>query len=461
MSFMESKMNELQKTYLNLITLIQLESWSVQGLLDTKVSYNKKFQLARIGDFLKKSRSSIDIEDDVFYKRVRIKIRNGGVEERDVEKGINIGTKKQFLAKPGQFVVSKIDARNGAFGLIPDNLEGAVVTNDFPLFNVDRTKILPEFLVLITTTKEFINFAQSCSSGTTNRQRMDIDLFLKQQIPLPKIAEQEKIVNAYNDKIKQAIALEKEAVDLEIGIENYLFEKLGIEKIETFETNVGLQFMKYEKITEWGIDKILSKQKKKSTHFEIVAVSELSVDVFRGKSPKYEDNTTKFILNQKCNRWNELDLSFVKPVNEKWANSIDSKFLTRGGDILINSTGEGTIGRASYITKANEGLIYDSHLLLLRLNELIVNPELFVELFNSNYGQNQVNEIKSAQATKQTELGVSNLMKIRIPLPESLSTQSDVLNFIKLNRKRITENRSKAAISKLSAEQEFEQEIFG
>ncbi len=301
---MESKRQKLanEKMFLKLVTLVQLESWSVQAMLDSKVSYNKIFELARIGDFLKKSRNIVNIEDDTVYQRVRIKIRNGGVEERDVEKGINIGTKKQFLVKSGQFIVSKIDARNGAFGLITDNLKGAIVTNDFPLFNVDRTKILPEFLVLITTTKRFINFAQSCSSGTTNRQRMDIDLFLNQQIPLPKITEQEKIVNAYNEKIKQAIDLEKDAVDLEIEIENYLFEKLGIEKVETYKSNVGLQFMKYENITEWGIDKILSKQKKESSHFDIFAVSELTVDVFRGKSPKYENNTSNFILNQKGNQ---------------------------------------------------------------------------------------------------------------------------------------------------------------
>lgn len=92
-----------------------------------------------------------------------------------------------------------------------------------------------------------------------------------------------------------------------------------------------------------------------------------------------------------------------------------SKQLNKEGDILINSTGEGTIGRATYIKKEFEGLFYDSHLLLLRFDRNKVNPELFVELFNSDYGQNQVNDIKSAQATKQTELGVTNLIRLNFP----------------------------------------------
>ena len=154
---------------------------------------------------------SENIDNDKTYKRVTVKINNNGVILRNIEKGINIGTKKQFVAKSGQFIISKIDARNGAFGIIPSNLDGAIVTNDFPLFDVNENKINPHFLLLITTTKEFIKFAQSCSSGTTNRQRMDIDLFLNQKIPLPTITEQNKIVDNYNRKIRKAEQLQQEA----------------------------------------------------------------------------------------------------------------------------------------------------------------------------------------------------------------------------------------------------------
>lgn len=458
---MEGKMNQLKNSYLNLITLIQLENWSVQGLLDKKVTYNKDFTLARIGDFLKKSRYSIDIHNDQFYKRVRVKIRNGGVEERDVEKGINIGTKKQFVASAGQFVVSRIDARNGAFGLIPDSLDGAIVTNDFPLFDVDKSKILPEFLVLITTTKEFINFAQSCSSGTTNRQRMDIDLFLNQLIPLPSILEQVRIVNAYNEKIVYAKELEKEAKDLEMSIENYLFNKLGIEKLRKSSKIKGLQFYSFNDISEWGFDKIKNIRNTNKSEYKNYSVSKFSIEVFRGKSPVYKDESPSFILNQKCNRWNSLDITFAKYVDDKWFSSLDKAFFTKEGDILINSTGEGTIGRATYIKNEFQGLLYDSHMLLLRIDSNIMNPELFVELFNSSFGQSQVDDLKSAQATKQTELGVGNLNRIVMPVPESLEFQKEIIDKIKADRAVIVALKSDANNNINLAQEEFEKEIFG
>jgi len=192
------------KIYLKTTRLKVLENWSVRYLLESNFSYNDNFELMPIGSFLIKSRFKILIEDEKTYQRVTVKINNNGVVPRDTEIGKNIGTKQQYLIKTGQFLMSKIDARNGAFGLVPENLEGAIVTNDFPVFDIDHSVINPEFLVLITTTKEFIKFAQSCSSGTTNRQRIDIDMFLNVNIPLPSLPEQNRIVEAYNEKIKLA-----------------------------------------------------------------------------------------------------------------------------------------------------------------------------------------------------------------------------------------------------------------
>lgn len=452
-----------QKKYLNLISLNLLESWSVQSLLDKKVAYNKKYELARIGDFLIKSRDIVTIEDGEEYRRVTVKIRNGGVTLRDIEKGENIGTKKQYRAKAGQFIVSKIDARNGAFGIIPFELDGAVVTNDFPLFTVNEKAILSQFLVLITTTKEFIKFAQSCSSGTTNRQRMDIDLFLQQKIPLPSLQEQERIVTAYQTKIQEAEKLEKEASELEGEIERYLFEQLGINFKESEEVKKGIRTISFKNLNEWGLDKIISSETNHSSKYDIVSIDskkEIAISVFRGKSPKYSDSFHSFILNQKCNRWNEIDLSFVKTVDEKWLKSIDGSFLTQEGDIIINSTGEGTIGRSSLITTDFEGLLYDSHMLLLRLNKRILEPSFFVEVFNSKFGQKQVDEIKSAQATKQTELGVSNLSRIKISVPP-LNIQKEITKTISDLRYRIKQSRLVSLSKRDSANIDFEQEIFG
>lgn len=76
--------------------------------------------------------------------------------------------KNQFLIREGQFLLSKIDAWNGAFGVVPEGLDKGIITGNFWTFDVDYNLINPYFLQLITRTKQFQNLSQSASVGTTN-----------------------------------------------------------------------------------------------------------------------------------------------------------------------------------------------------------------------------------------------------------------------------------------------------
>jgi len=459
-------MQAVDNTYLKFIDFTKLVNWSSYALLGKNLIYNQKYPFVRIGDFLKRNKEQVTIEDGFLYKRPKIKTNVNGISLRGgkLVDGTKIGTKNQFRIYKDQFLLSKIDARNGAFGVVPIELDNAIITGNFWTFDVDSNLINPHYLTLLAGTKEFQKLCQTASVGTTNRNYLQENLFLNFEIPLPTLVEQEILLNNYNNKINEAERLQQQADDIEKKIEEYLFQQLGLEKAQ-YNTPIqkGLQIVFFEIISEWGLDKILAKSNKKSANFRITTLEDtpkLIIELFRGKSPKYKDGSNSFILNQKCNRWNEIDMSFVKAVDEDWLNSIGDRFLTMEGDVLINSTGEGTIGRASYLKKENEGLLYDSHLLLLRLNNKIINPELFVEIFNSKYGQNQVNDIKSAQATKQTELGVSNLLKIYFPLPDSLEIQNLIIESIKLHRLNKSEKANNSIKNRLQAEQEFEKIIF-
>ncbi len=406
------------------------------------------------------------LEDNKVYKRVTVRLYGKGVTVRDDVKGKDIKTKKQFLLKEGQFVFSRIDARNGAFGLATPEVNEAIVSNDFPVFDIDNTQTHPKFLAIITGTKQFFEYCQAFSSGTTGRQRISEDIFLQMKIPLPPLTIQEKLVSKYEQKITQAQEAETKANDLENGIEAYLLDTLGIEIEKPEEKQKDslykfLQFVELKDITEWGVDKILFLNSYHSSRYKLKTLPETFaiIDIFRGKSPKYEDNTKAIILNQKCNRWNEIQLEHAKTVNEEWFNSIDKKFKTLENDILINSTGEGTIGRSSMITEGFENMIYDSHILLLRLDTDKINPLFWVYQFNSSFGQEQLNQIKSGQSTKQTELGLENLSKIRFAIPP-LSVQNEITLYIQSQKSEIKRLRVLADELRTSAQKEFEQEIF-
>lgn len=245
---------ERGNSLLEFIDLVNLDYWSVAFLKEQKNSFKNRFELIPISKILERSKNIINIEDELSYKRITIKLYSKGVVLRDEIKGTEIGVKRQYIASKGQFVMSKIDARNGAFGIIPDFLDGAIVTNDFPLFNIDTDIINPNFFFLLTSTNVFIDLAKSCSSGTTNRQRIDIDKFLNFKIPLPTLQEQQAIVDAYFSKINEANQLEIEANNIDKEIEKYLFDELGISIGNKNEKKKGLNLVEFSQLERWGVE---------------------------------------------------------------------------------------------------------------------------------------------------------------------------------------------------------------
>jgi len=460
---MESNKSVKTITNFSAIHYSDLLSWDVKSYLSLSNEFNKKYPLVLFGTFLKKPTiNKIKINDKEEYKILGVRSYGKGAYINRIVKGRTLKMREYQQAKVNHLFWCKVDTKNGSFGIITDDLANGVASSNMTFAEIDTNTIRVDFLQLLFSDKGVMSYLDSFVTGSTNRKYIRQDQLLNEiKIPLPSLKEQEHIIKAYNEKIEIAKKLEKEAEELEKGIEKYLFEKLGIEKAIKSDKISGLYFFSFQDITEWGVDKIKTINKGNKSEFKNYTISKLAIKVFRGKSPVYKNKSSSFILNQKCNRWNSLDVSFAKNVDDKWFSSIDDSFFTREGDILINSTGEGTIGRATYIKNGYQGLLYDSHMLLLRINTNKMNPELFVELFNSQFGQDQVNELKSAQATKQTELGVNNLNRVVMPIPDILEFQKDIIKKIKSDRTAISNLKSKAAINIKLAQKEFEKEIFG
>lgn len=436
-----------------------LGKWSAHDSVFEKKE--NRYPLVPLSKVLRREKETINIQDDKLYKRITVRLYGQGVLERDELYGKDIGTKHQFIAHEGQLIISRIDARNGAFGIVTSDLEGAVVTNDFWLFEVQNA--LPEYLMLILSSKLFQKYWQTQSSGTTNRQRVDVDSFLNSRIVLPNYDEQKNLVEKYKMSINAANLFDIQAENANKEFINCLFAELGIveRKVDTPATIIC--FTPFSNLYQWGVDKITT-----SFPYDFIKYKAFSFGsrpmwvkaILRGKSPKYSPDSSSIILNQKCNRADYIDLSYAKTVDAAWLETFDKACLTRENDILINSTGEGTLGRASLVTREYEGLAYDSHMLLLRVNQEEVDPQLIVDLINSPFGQKQVELYKSAQATKQTELGVDNTKRILFPLPD-LFEQKRISAMMEEKKNRIDALHKNAENLRRQSKSEFEEAVFG
>ena len=120
-----------------------------------------------------------------------------------------------FAVYPGDIVFSKIDARNGAIGILPSEISKAVVTPEFPVFIPNPDRLDGEFVKLILRIGSFLDALRRKASGTSGRKRITPEAFLDLRIPLPPLAEQQSIVASYRATLGGAEELEREAEEIE------------------------------------------------------------------------------------------------------------------------------------------------------------------------------------------------------------------------------------------------------
>lgn len=199
----------------------QASNWHIGYLTNVDIERNVKYNYQKLSSFLIKNTNTIIISDSEEYQRVKVKYNNK-VILRDKIKGIDIGTKKQFRIAKGQLIVAKIGANNGALGIVPDELDNAIVTSDFSTYTIDKS-ILPAYLVLLLSNKRFTNYFSESTTGSVMR-RLNEDLFLNIEIPVPSLSEQIELSKKIIDLNEQIKSLTKELIKEEIVFENTLFE---------------------------------------------------------------------------------------------------------------------------------------------------------------------------------------------------------------------------------------------
>lgn len=169
----------------------------------------KSWRRLKIGDVLGRVKDDVQVDDFITYSRITIRMAGKGVALRDRVIGSEIGTKRQFIARTGQFVLSKIDARNGAFGVLPEECDNAIVTGNFWVFDVDHTRLDSRFFNYLSKSPDFVTACVAASDGTTNRRYLQEDAFLQMAVPVPELTEQQAIVarlDALAEKTRQVEA---------------------------------------------------------------------------------------------------------------------------------------------------------------------------------------------------------------------------------------------------------------
>lgn len=146
---------------------------------------------------LKQVKREETIHENKNYDLVGIRWYANGLFIKNSKKGSQIKAKKLYKIRKGDFIYSRLFAWKGSFGLVDQNFDGCYVSNEFPCFKIDNTKVLSEYLRYLFFDKSRWEQSLEYSEGSTavSRNRLKIDRFLGFEIPLPSIDDQRKMVN--------------------------------------------------------------------------------------------------------------------------------------------------------------------------------------------------------------------------------------------------------------------------
>lgn len=137
----------------------------------------------------------------------------------------------------------------------------------------------------------------------------------------------------------------------------------------------------------------------------------------RGKSPTYSDTKMYPVVSQKCVQWDGIDMSKTRFIAPETMSKYEENRLLQTGDLLWNSTGQGTLGRIAIYDKqlnSYQCAVADSHVTILRPMHIL--PKYMYYWFAGPEVQGTIDE-KATGSTKQTELATLTIMSHILPLP--------------------------------------------
>lgn len=390
------------------------------------------YRIVELGQVIEQRKEFVIIDDSVEYKRCRVKSHRKGVVLRDEVKGLAINTKKQQICKTNDFLVAEIDAKVGGYGFVPEELDGAIVSSHYFLFELNTKKILQEYLQWLIQTNIIQN--QINSKGSTNYAAIRPKDVLSFKIPLPDIGEQKRLINRINSVSESFDLLSSEIHSQFTNIQllrQTILQEAVQGKLVPQNSNDEPATELLKKIQAEKEQLVKQGKIKKPKPLPPISEDEIPYDlprgwvwsrleestlyIQRGKSPKYSIKSEFPVISQKCIKNGYIDLGHAKYVTEDSLNSYAKERLLIDGDILWNSTGDGTIGRLA-VYRNKHGLkmpIVDSHVTVVRCSKKINSEYIFYYLCSPIVQTN----LEVSGSTKQVELNTTTVKKQIVALP--------------------------------------------
>lgn len=166
------------------------------------------------------------------------------------------------------------------------------------------------------------------------------------------------------------------------------------------------------------------------------SIRELVIQDCKGVTPLYVKKSKTIILNQKCVREFQVDYSYAKYISDN--QKVSKEKYVKLGDVLINSTGQGTAGRCAIITYIPEGynVTVDTHMVIVRCENV---ENAYCMAYNLYRNEKYVMSLLTG-SSGQAELDRIRLYNLNIPIPRSFDIRERIKKIISNIENRIEVN---------------------
>ena len=209
------------------VTISEMENWNVSAeFIKRDNFFMSRYPLRKLGEIVEMwSGRSEELNEDE-YKQVTVRKNWHDVVLRSIIKSKDIKNKsRQTIIRKGQILISRIDAKNGAIGIVPDFLDGAIVSDNYIALEVICKDIDKYYLLMVLTSDRYQKLLSGISRGITPRSYIkNIDL-LGIEIPVPDLQVQRSLTGNLEEKQEQIKKLEK---DWNEGIKSFSEKLFGL-----------------------------------------------------------------------------------------------------------------------------------------------------------------------------------------------------------------------------------------
>lgn len=378
------------------------------------------WEMKSIGDVFNVVERAVKMDSEQLYRRVTVKRRHGGIELRDIQRGADIKVKNQYLIKAGDFLISERQVVHGACGIVPPELEGALVSNEYLVLEARKSFDANYFNYLVQLQK-YAKLFLLCSQG------VDIEKFLfkpqdwlKKEIPVPPFPEQQKIA-AILTSVAEKLAVIAHQIEATQTLKRGLMQML-------FRRGVGAQGDE-----DWPV-------------VPLHEVAEVRTGVAKGKKGLKERVELPYLRVANVQD-GHIDLSEVKTI-EVEASQVE-RYALRSGDVLMTEGGDfDKLGRGDVWNGEISPCLHQNHVFAVRPNQEKLDSHYLSALAASDYGRQYFLSC-AKRTTNLASINSSQLKAFPVLLP-SLKTQREISEVVEAtNAKVAVLERKEAALRNL------------